>query len=341
MSSRDYISYWISRYGFVLIICGFLLLVISALAFLPKVQSGESPALATTSGEEDGGTSAVGDAPPLIPAILNVASDVEGSTVLVDFDSVGVTPLYGMEIEPGVKIVSMRSGGAQRDTVIVLESDESRWIYLSATKNQIASTFGVDETPPSARPNLQAVPERTTQSTSSDVPARRRTVPSNNTATVQPQPRVVQPPAVTEEVQTGSLFVDSTPPGARVILNGVSVGTTPISLVNLPVGAGEVVLSMDGYVSYSERINIGSNQRVSIASDLSPFDTRGTVSILVRPWGSIYIDGKLRKRDTDQEFTTKLEAGTYLVTVVHPKLGTKAQTITVEPGRTNAVVLDF
>lgn len=339
MTSREYIAYWVSRYGFVLLICGFLLLVISALAFLPRVQApGEMPAGPASAENE----AALPSAPATLtnPAILNVASDIDGSTVMVDFDSVGITPLYDYKIEPGVKIISMKSGSIQRDTVIVLASNESRWIYLAGTN--VASTFNPNASPPSARPVLpqQQTPATTPQRRPTQQPIERSTDVTPPPPVRQPEQPVADDPPP-QQVQFGSLLVDSTPSQADVRLDGLLVGTTPLSLVNVAIGTSNIVISKEGYESYTEQVVVAPNQRSTVAGVLSKIDNTGTVTILVQPWGSIYIDGQLQKRDTDQMFTTSLEAGTYLVTGVHPKLGTRAQRITVEPGQTNSVILQF
>ncbi len=58
---------------------------------------------------------------------------------------------------------------------------------------------------------------------------------------------------------------------------------------------------------------------------------RGTLSIVVHPWGSIYIDGALRARDTDLRYETELPVGTHQVRVVHPTLGTWQRSVRVTP----------
>jgi hypothetical protein len=68
----------------------------------------------------------------------------------------------------------------------------------------------------------------------------------------------------------GSLAVNSAPTGARVLVNGVPVGTTPLLLNDLPVGSRVVRLELDGYERWSSAVRVVANQRVRTAVDLRP-----------------------------------------------------------------------
>jgi len=68
----------------------------------------------------------------------------------------------------------------------------------------------------------------------------------------------------------GSLAVNSAPTGARVLVNGVPVGTTPLLLDDLPVGSRVVCLELDGYERWSSAVRVVANQRVRTAVDLRP-----------------------------------------------------------------------
>ena len=66
----------------------------------------------------------------------------------------------------------------------------------------------------------------------------------------------------------GSLAVSSAPTGARVLVNGVPVGTTPLLLKDVPVGSRVVRLELDGYEKWSSAVRVVANQRVRTAADL-------------------------------------------------------------------------
>ena len=71
----------------------------------------------------------------------------------------------------------------------------------------------------------------------------------------------------------GSLGLDSRPQGARVFVNGLDVGRTPIDLKNLAVGSRAVQLELAGYQRWSSVIRVVTNQRSRVTADLRPAPT--------------------------------------------------------------------
>jgi hypothetical protein len=71
----------------------------------------------------------------------------------------------------------------------------------------------------------------------------------------------------------GSLGLDSRPQGARVFVNGLDVGRTPIDLKNLAVGSRAVQLELAGYQTWSSVIRVVTNQRSRMTADLRPAPT--------------------------------------------------------------------
>jgi hypothetical protein len=67
----------------------------------------------------------------------------------------------------------------------------------------------------------------------------------------------------------------------------------------------------------------------------------GTLRVVVRPWGTISIDGSVRARETDVRYEERLQAGRHLVRASHPALGTRDVTVTLAPGETAVVEIDL
>jgi hypothetical protein len=68
----------------------------------------------------------------------------------------------------------------------------------------------------------------------------------------------------------------------------------------------------------------------------------GTLSILVRPLGSIYIDGKLHRSDFDRQYTTKLMIGEHRVLLRHDMLGAKWEKyIKIQENEKKEIKVDF
>jgi hypothetical protein len=97
------------------------------------------------------------------------------------------------------------------------------------------------------------------------VPLLEPEVPVDERAAVSPGSRALELPAQPEPPPisgTGTeLFVTSDPPGARVTVDGVGWGTTPVSVRHLPAGAKHVRVTKDGYRSEERVAAVNSDRR--------------------------------------------------------------------------------
>ena len=78
----------------------------------------------------------------------------------------------------------------------------------------------------------------------------------------------------------------------------------------------------------------------SVPAPAAPAPT-GRIEVTVLPWGTISIDGGIRRRDTDVAFEESLAPGPHVVRVEHPTLGAREQTVRVQAGRTSSVTFDL
>jgi PEGA domain-containing protein/sigma-54-interacting transcriptional regulator len=97
-----------------------------------------------------------------------------------------------------------------------------------------------------------------------------RGVASSRATTGQSEPvtvtRPVQRPAARPRrtVFRGALAVNSRPTGARVSINGQSLGVTPLMVKSLPAGSRVVRLTARGYQPWSSAVRVVANQRNSV-----------------------------------------------------------------------------
>ena len=68
---------------------------------------------------------------------------------------------------------------------------------------------------------------------------------------------------------------------------------------------------------------------------------QGTLKVLAKPWGTIYIDGTLHKREADIWYSTKLAPGTYTVEIEHATLGRWKQQVVITAGEERSLEVDF
>ena len=97
-------------------------------------------------------------------------------------------------------------------------------------------------------------------------PAPRR--PEPVAAAGSPPPAAIPPPA--PAAAEGRLLVRSMPPGAEVIVNGQSRGTTPLALAGLPYGPYEVEVTLAGYPPRREAFLLDAGDPIgSLSADLT------------------------------------------------------------------------
>jgi hypothetical protein len=78
------------------------------------------------------------------------------------------------------------------------------------------------------------------------------------------------PPSASSPAFHGSLTVTSTPEGAQVFVNGALVGTTPLALVDVPVGSRVIRVELEGHERWSSVVRIVANAPTPVVADLRP-----------------------------------------------------------------------
>lgn len=66
----------------------------------------------------------------------------------------------------------------------------------------------------------------------------------------------------------GSLVVNSRPPGARVFLNGLNVGETPLVLRNQRAGSRAIRVALDGYEPWSSAVQVVADTETHLRAEL-------------------------------------------------------------------------
>ncbi len=67
----------------------------------------------------------------------------------------------------------------------------------------------------------------------------------------------------------------------------------------------------------------------------------GTVHVIVRPFGDVFVDGRRKASGTNQPYVEEVAEGTYRVRAVHPRFGRWEKLVSVRPGKTEEVVFNF
>ncbi len=310
----------------------------------------------------------------LVAVPFSVTTNPAQASVFANGTMLGTSPVTQASLPQGRYLISVqREDFAQVDTFITLTGDSlSLQLFLTealdlvAMEEEIVSEDTVlardeEEGPSMVTPDstlLTAVEEEATEPPTfpedqaltpeegtDEGPVEAETTPATNPP-VTPEETIeeTEPPAQAEVVEpppppVGSLQINSEPSGAAVSLDGQAIGVTPVTLTDVAVGTQAVTLSLEGYADYTTTVTVAAQNRTSVNGVLEPL--QGTLKVLARPWGTIYIDGTLHKREADIWYSTKLAPGTYTVEIEHATLGRWKQQVVIVAGEERSLEVDF
>ncbi len=82
-------------------------------------------------------------------------------------------------------------------------------------------------------------------------------------------PRPAAPPQTSKPQSfTGSVYVDSRPRGARVLLDGKVIGTTPMRISDIAVGSHIIKLQLDDHSDWTTSTRVVSGQETRVTGSL-------------------------------------------------------------------------
>jgi len=95
----------------------------------------------------------------------------------------------------------------------------------------------------------------------------------------------------------GRIIATSQPQGAKVYLDNVYRGTTPLNLDRVTTGQHQIKLVMAGYQDWSSYISVSPSRTTTVSADLIPFPAYGSISVYCNQGNAkIYLDGSYKKR---------------------------------------------
>ncbi len=285
-------------------------------------------------------------------ATLSVYSEPEGATVIIGDDTVGVTPIDTRRVRSGTHVMSVaKKGYVSRDTAMTLAANQSA-VYVPRLSPEGTASEGeqreapAPSTPEDVGPGPSADPDQATDPPRDEASAQDSYAGAPSGASREQEAsreRAPSPdPAAEDETDSlvmGTLELSTDPESTVVELNGYKVGTTPVSLDQVVAGTHEVAFTRPGYETVTRRVDVGEKDTVTVEASLEL--QTGYLRVLVRPWGSIFVNDQRRMKNSDVWYETSLQAGTYTITARHPTLGERERAVEVAPQDTQSVVLDL
>lgn len=291
-------------------------------------------------------------------AYLSVFSEPSSATVLIDSDSIGVTPINRHALRSGVYIITVRKDNFfSADTVAILRNEQAPIYSVSLTPRSGAggealpalaeqrrlsgppSQEAPPDTPPEAAASDDDAASAPNTSTNAGASSAADTTPDTASPPASPEPDTTPSTSIETASTTGTLRFTSEPADARVVLDGEVVGTTPLTLDAVEAGTYEVVITRQGYDTLRTDVTLAAEEERVVEAALN--ERMGRVRVLVQPWGSIYINGELHERNADVRYETALPAGEHEVAAVHPALGRQTRTVTVRAGEQVSLTIDL
>jgi len=103
--------------------------------------------------------------------------------------------------------------------------------------------------------------------------------------------------AITPPTSYGRIVVTSKPQGAKIYLDNVYRGTTPLNLDRVTAGQHQIKLVMAGYQDWSSYISVSPSRTTTVSADLVPFPAYGSISVYCNQSNArIYLDGSYQKK---------------------------------------------
>jgi hypothetical protein len=142
------------------------------------------------------------------------------------------------------------------------------------------------------------------------------------------------PPVTPSKVESGDVTVETQPSGARVLLDGKPVGTSPLKLAGVPAGRHTLTfISPSGEVNRTVKVAAGKTLEV----DVSIFS--GWLAVFAPVVLDISVGGK--SIGSTEQSRLMIPPGRHELTLTNKEFGYKAvQEVTVEPGEVRSITID-
>ena len=203
---------------------------------------------------------------------------------------------------------------------------------VQVSSNPAGAQVFIDDEPRGVTPLRVALPpgEYTLQLKNHTVT---RVLPLTVEANATVQPFVDLVPSL---ASSGRVEIASDPAGARVIVDGISRGVTPLVLAALPAGQHRVIVT-DGTVTVNRVIDVQAGGVVNVTATMTPKGSTGGWIAIRAPFEMQILD-RGRLVGTTRSDRIMLPVGSHALDLVAPAYGYQGQVaVEVEAGRTSEV----
>jgi hypothetical protein len=249
------------------------------------------------------------------PAQVHVTSDPSEAVVTCDGEVRSATPLTLADLAPGSHLIVARKQGfgEVRRTVLL---DPGQRMALELKLEPILGLILVHAQPTNATLQIDGADRGATPALVTDLPLGRYRLKVSapgflaKELDLNVENRTPQRLNLTLVSDSATLELESEPPGARVVLNGVDKGTTPCTIERIPEGESTLALALDGYEAYSQTLKLTAGQTERLRGVLKAVPAE--LSLVSLPAGArVYVDNQFKGEAPLK--LAPLEPGTYRV----------------------------
>ena len=235
---------------------------------------------------------------PAVPVLLD--SEPRGAAVSRDGFEVGVTPMLLPDTAAGRHVFSFKLAG-YRDAPLEVLLEPDKPVRLAPALVATTGELDVSASPEGARVFVGGVPRGVAPLVVSGLPEGETDVrieapghrPFAGRATVSAG-RTFSVSAVLEPLP-GSIRVATVPAGAAVFLDDRRVGTSPLTVRDLPAGTHRVRLLKDGFDPVARTVALGLGEERN--EEFSLVSSGGSIRVVTVPAGAeVRVDGVPRGR---------------------------------------------
>lgn len=141
-------------------------------------------------------------------------------------------------------------------------------------------------------------------------------------------------------VTYGRIVAISKPQGAKVYLDNVYQGITPLNLDRIASGQYWIKMVIPGYQEWSNYISVSPSRTTTVSADLVPYPSYGSISVYSNPQGAkVYLDNAYK--GVTPLYLEKITPGQYWVKLVKSGYQDWERNITVSSAQTRTVSADL
>ncbi|MFC1889202.1 PEGA domain-containing protein [Thermodesulfobacteriota bacterium] len=238
---------------------------------------------------------------------LTVDAHPPGASVVIDGrDSDRITPVNIEDLPSGMHTIGLSKSGYKDETQeISLAAGESKTIsfnldLIPKRPSQMSFNLIIKTSPPGASIAIDGRDSgRTTPADIKDLPSGTHTILLSKPGYRDETQEISLSPGESKSIildlaplqMPASIFIDSGPPGAAIILDGKATGyKTPHNILDLDRGDHKIELKLDGYEIWQQDIQLQRGPNPKISALLK--EVKRMLIIQTTPQTEVYLDGE-------------------------------------------------